>query len=228
MFATSCEDWWRDFESCRSEVHEHYFSRQLPRSCFFGIRTITEKHTRTGSCQPHLFFQDMHKLCNLTEEAFVFVPVRSFDSAVMHVAARNSLVTRKSRVQETACVITSEVLQRCTEKREQELNCHLGSFFSAFEQLKGDGLLRTTTFLVDNRHLDVLHNAIKRNDHVYKGRVFLDSVDVNGSCPELSARVSRSQVDLLSLNSLPHGPGIQKPISSQPHHKNQFVFFAFS
>ena len=155
----------------------------------------------------------------LTDEAVVIVPVRPFDSwyssAVLQVASRNCVARPKCRVQEPACVITSEVLHRFIEKREYELNFHLGWFFSAVEQLQSGGLLRTKIFLVDFRHLDVVYNvishrfcptvtAINQNDHVVKARVFLDSADVNGSCAELSVNVSRSKVDLLSLNSRPY------------------------
>ena len=84
-----------------------------------------------------------------------------------------------------------------------------GVVFSTVEQLKSDGLLGTRILLIDWTWCAMsspacfapVLTATKQNDHVAKARVFLDSADVLGSCAELSANVSRSQVDPLSFNS---------------------------
>jgi len=150
----------------------------------------------------------------LTEETVVLVPVRPFSSwypsAVLHVAHRFCVAEPKCRVREPACVITSKMLHNMTRARLYELNIHIGHFFTAADDLKRRGLLRSKVFLVDFHHLDVVHDVISRmlcpsvsakryNVRALKKRIFLDSAHMNGSCAELSADAKRSQVNLLSL-----------------------------
>lgn len=160
-------------------------------------------------------------LRELSDEAVVLVSVRPFDawypSAVMQVAGGHCVSRPRCRANGSACVITTETLRDITENRRIELHNHLGSFFTAIEELKTSRQLRATVFLVDMDRLDVVYEVISRmwcpsviakrvNDHVHKRRLYLDSGSINGTCGELSADVSRSQVDLLSLNDRPY-PG---------------------
>lgn len=150
----------------------------------------------------------------VTEETVVLVPVRPFSSwyptAVLSAASHTCVAEPKCRVREPACVITSEMLRQMTRERLHELQAHTGHFFTAVDDLKRRGLLRSKVFLVDFHHLDVVYDVISRmlcpsvsgrmgNVRVLAKRTFLDSAQMNGSCAELSTDPKRSQVNLLNL-----------------------------
>ena len=136
---------------------------------------------------------------------FLLVP-----TAVLSAASHLCVAEPKCRVKEPASVITSEMLRHMTRARLYELHAHIGHFFTAAEDLKRRGLLRSEVFLVDLHHLDVVYDVISRmlcasvsgqrgNVRVLQKRTFLDSAQMNGSCAELSTDPKRSQVNLLSL-----------------------------
>lgn len=62
--------------------------------------------------------------------------------------------------------------------------------------------------------------TIKKNDHVAEAHV-------NGSCAKLSANASRSEVDMLSLNSRPYGLG-RKNLSNRSNITRIYPFFLLS
>ena len=216
-WAACCANTWR-----RCCTNKHIYLLHSAKTGGISSRTFAHRCTNSSfrrqfiSTHINTYAQWLDALRRKSGEAVVIVSMRPFaswyTSAVLYVASKHCVAKPKCRVARHSCVIKPETLRGITKTREGELHSHLGLFFRAVEKLKREGLLRAKIFLVDQNRLDVVYDVIsrmrcptviarRRNDHVDKKRVFLE---VNGTCAELSADLSRSCMDVLSLNSRPY------------------------